>query len=293
MHQHHTFFDVITHSIEESILLLPYLFIAYLILEYLEKHTQKVSLFFSKSYSVFTPVFAALSGILPQCGLSVAGANFYATRLISTGTIVALFLATSDEMLPILISNQVPLQTIATIIFYKTLIAIFAGVLLDRILKKKNNGVQPAFQMHSLCQKVECGCAHSNIYSSALKHTLNIFFFILVINFVLNIIFLFIHPNELKESIFQHPFFSPFFGALFGLIPNCATSVISAQLYADGNLPNGTFLSAVLSNAGIGLVVLFHVNHRLKQNIKIILYLFLTAFISGLIFNFFNISFDF
>ena len=290
MHQH-SFLSSLTHGINESLLILPYLFITYLILEYLEKRTQKVSLFFSKTHSVFAPILAGIIGIVPQCGFSLAGANFYATRVISTGTVVALFLATSDEMLPILLSNQIPVQKITSILFYKSIIAITVGLMLDRILKKKNNGAKPTFQMNSLCKQVECGCCHSNIYISALKHTLNIFVFILSVNIVLNLVFLYIHPSELKEGLFQHRFFGSLFGALFGLIPNCATSVISAQLYADGTLPDGTFLSMILANAGIGLVVLFHVNHRLKQNIKIILFLFLTALISGFIFNIFNIHF--
>ena len=291
MHHHSSFFDVLTHASHESLMLLPYLFVTYIILEYLEKRTQNISLFFARTHSIFTPILAALSGFIPQCGLSVAGANFYATRVISTGTIVALFLATSDEMLPVLLSNQIPFSKIISIFFYKTLIAVLIGLLLDKILKKKNNGAKPSFQMHSLCKQVECGCCHSNIYFSALKHTLNIFLFIFIVNIILNFMFLYIHPSELKDGIFQHRFLGAFFGALFGLIPNCATSVIGSQLYADGTLADGTFLSIILSNAGIGLVVLFHVNHRLKQNLKIVAFLFLTAFLSGLIFNAFNIHF--
>ena len=288
---HHSVFDVFTHASHESLMLLPYLFVTYLILEYLEKRTQNISLLFAKTHSIFTPILAALTGILPQCGLSVAGANFYATRVISTGALVSLFLATSDEMLPVLISNQVPVQTIGTIIFYKTIIAVIAGLLLDRILKKKNHGAKPSFKMNSLCQEVECGCCHSSPWLSAIKHTLNIFLFIYIITIALNFIFLYVHLSELENDIFQHRFLGPVVASLFGLIPNCATSVITAQLYANGTIPNGTFLSAVLANAGIGLVVLFHVNRRLKQNLKIILFLFITALVSGLIFNIANIKF--
>ncbi|MBR6730569.1 MAG: arsenic efflux protein [Alphaproteobacteria bacterium] len=291
MHHHLSVFDVLTHASHESLMILPYLFIAYLILEYLERKTQNVSLFFAKTHSAFAPVLATLLGILPQCGLSVAGANFYAARVISTGTLVALFLATSDEMLPVLLSNQVPLSKICSIIFYKSLIAVMIGLFLDKVLKKKNHGAKPSFQMNLLCKEVACGCCHSSLWLSALKHTLNIFLFIFIINIILNFVFHSLMPHELKESLFQHNVFGPLFASLFGLIPNCAPSVISAQLYADNALQDGTFLSAVLANSGIGLFVLFHVNRKFKQNLKIMLCLFLTAFISGLIFNAFNIHF--
>ena len=120
---------------------------------------------------------------------------------------------------------------------------------------------------------------------------MQILVFVFFVNIILNVIFMFIHPNELKEGIFQHALLGPLFSSLFGLIPNCATSVISAQLYADGTLLDGTFLSAILTNAGVGLIVLFHVNRNLKQNIKIVFFLFITALLSGIAFNLTDITF--
>lgn len=291
MHQHHFVFEVFTHSVEDSLFLLPYLFITYLFLEFMEKRTEHISLFFSKTKSLLAPFLAAFSGILPQCGVSVAGTNLYAARVITRGTLITLFLATSDEMLPVLISNSVPTKTIIAIICYKTLIALMAGIILDLILKKKNKGQITTFQMHHLCQEAGCNCHKKNIILSACNHTLQIFVFILAINIVLNTLFLFIHPEQLKTHLFNHAGIGAFFGTLFGLIPSCATSVISAQLFAEQQIPSGTFLSAVLANAGVGLIVLFKVNRPHKQNFKILGVIFLTAFISGLIFNLFNIVF--
>ena len=290
MHTHHTVVEALFHALEESVHLLPYLFVTYLILEYLEKRTENISLFFSKTKSYFAPILAALTGILPQCGLGVAGANFYAARVISRGTLVALFLSTSDEMLPVLLSNGISIKVIASIILYKTLIALLAGLLLDMLMKKKNKQNLP-FEMHTLCHQADCGCHQKKIWISALNHTAHIFVFILAVNALLHTLFLFIHPNELKEILFTHNVMGPFFSTLFGLIPNCATSVVSAQLFADGTLPDGAFLSAVLANAGIGLIVLFHVNRRLKQNLKIITFISLVSFLSGFIFNLLNLSF--
>ena len=291
MHTHHSIFDILIHSVEESLFLLPYLFITYLFLEFLEKKTERVSLFFSKTNSCFAPVLAALSGILPQCGLGVAGANLFAARVISVGTLIALFLATSDEMLPILLSNGVPARTIMLILFYKTSIAIFIGLTVDMVLKRKNKGKTPSFQMHTLCHQASCGCHQKSLWVSALNHTSQIFIFILVINMVLNILFLFVHPTHLKEILLNHALIAPLFGTLFGLIPNCATSVISAQLFAEKTLSDGAFLSAILANAGVGLLVLLRVNRPLKQSLKIIFFIFLIALLSGLIFSSLGLSF--
>lgn len=291
MHTHHSFIEALFHALGESVHLLPYLFITYLILEYLEKRTENISLFFSKTNSYFAPVLAAFSGILPQCGLGVAGANFYAARVISRGTLVALFLATSDEMLPVLLSNGVTIKVISSIILYKTAIALLAGLLLDRFLKRRNKGQNPSFQMKMLCHQVACGCHQKKLWLSALNHTTHIFVFILGVNMILHTLFLFVHPNELKETLFNHAVYGPFFSTLFGLIPNCATSVVSAQLFADGTLPDGAFLSAILANAGIGLIVLFHVNRPLKQNLKTLLFISLVSFLSGFVFNILHLSF--
>lgn len=291
MHQQLTLFDVLFHAIMESIYLLPYLFITYLILEYLEKQTQKLSLFFSKTRSILAPILAGISGILPQCGLGVAGANFYATRLITTGTLVSLFLATSDEMLPILLSNGVPIQTIVKIILYKTVIAIGAGLFLDCLLFKKNKGKFAPFKIEPLCHEAGCGCHQKSLWLSALNHTTQIFVFILCINIILNTLFMFIHPSELKESILAHTVLGPLTASLLGLIPNCAISVISAQLFAEKTLSDGAFLSAILANAGVGLLVLLKVNSPLKQSLKIILFIFMTALLSGMLFGIFGLSF--
>lgn len=291
MHQHLTLFDGLFHAVIESIYLLPYLFITYVILEYLEKRTQNISLSFSKTRSLFAPILAAITGILPQCGLGVAGANFYAARLISTGTLVALFLATSDEMIPVLLSNAVPIQTIIYITFYKTIIAIGAGLFLDALLFKKNNGKIAPLKIEPLCHEANCQCHKKSLWLSALNHTLQIFVFILAINVILNTLFIFIHPNELKESIFAHTFLGPLIASFFGLIPNCALSVIATQLFAEKTLPDGAFLSAILANAGVGLLVLLKVNRPLKQSLKIILFIFIVALLSGSLFNILSLSF--
>lgn len=290
MHQHHSYLEVLYHALTESINLLPYLFLTYLVLEYLERRTQHISFFFSKIKSWIAPCIAAVSGIIPQCGLGVAGANFYAARVISMGTLVALLLGASDEMLPILISNGVPATKIISILCYKTIIAIIAGILLDFLLFKKNKGKTAPFKMHSLCQNAQCGCHNNNIYFSALNHTAQIFLFILAVNIVLETLFLFIDMNNIKKEILETGF-GPLFGSFFGLIPNCATSVITAQLYAEGTLTDATFLSSILSNSGIALFVLFHVNHPLKQTLKITTYIISISFISGYLFQMLNLSF--
>lgn len=291
MHHHHSFIEVLFHSLEDSIFLLPYLFITYLILEYLENRTQNISLFFSKTKSYFAPIVAAISGILPQCGLGVAGANFYAARVISMGTLVALFLATSDEMLPILISNGVEFKVIGNILLTKTLIATLIGLTLDTFLKKKNKGKTASFQMHTLCHQASCHCHKKGLWLSALNHTSQIFMFIFAINCILNTLFLFITPHDIKEGLLKSTLLGPIIASLVGLIPNCATSVLSAQLFAEKTLPDGAFLSAILANAGVGLLVLLRINRPIKQSLKIIFLIFLVSFLSGLLFTILNLSF--
>ena len=290
MHHHHSYLEVLLHALIESIYLLPYLLITYILLEYLEKRTQSVAGFLSKTKNWFSPILAALTGLIPQCGFGVAGANFFAARLISTGTLVALFLGATDEMLPILISNQIPASKIMSILTYKTLIALSAGLFLDMILKKKNHGRTASFQMNSLCKNAQCGCHKQNIWFSALNHTAQIFLFILAVNIVLGTLLLFIDMDHLKKEVLETGF-GPLFAAFFGLIPNCATSVITAQLYAEGTLTDSAFLSAILSNSGIALLVLFHVNHPLKQTLKITAYIISISFLSGYLFQMLNLSF--
>ena len=181
---------IIEHTIIDSIKLLPFLFIAYLIMEFLEHKTGEKTKKFVQKSGRFGPVLGGIAGIFPQCGFSAAASNLYAGRVISLGTLIAIFLSTSDEMLPILISEAVDMKIILQILGIKLVIAIIAGFLIDFIIRKTSK-ITEENRIVDMCEHEHCHC-EKGILKSALKHTLHIFLFILIITLVLNIIINFV-----------------------------------------------------------------------------------------------------
>ncbi len=280
--------DVIIDTLIDSIKLLPFLFITYLIMEYIEhKTSHKVKHAIQKS-GKFGPLIGGLLGTIPQCGFSVAATNLYATRIINLGTLIAVYLATSDEMIPIMISEGVPVITILKILGIKLVVAIIVGFIIDLILQVRNK--EEKERIVDLCEKEHCHCEHG-ILKSSIKHTLNIFAFVMIITFLINIVIHFIGEQNIENFIQANPFLAPVFASLVGLIPNCASSVILTQLYVDNIIPVSTMISGLLVGAGVGLAVLFKMNKGLKENMKIVGILLGVGIISGIVLQIFGINF--
>ena len=265
--------EVIEEAVIDSVKLVPFLFITYLIMEYIEHKTGNKTKNIIKKSGKFGPFFGSLLGIFPQCGFSVSATNLYAGRVITLGTLIAVYLSTSDEMLPIFISEAVPAITIIKILFVKFIIDA-----LIRIFNKNENQEE---KIEDLCEKEHCHCDHG-IVKSALKHTLNIFVFILIITLLINIAIYFIGEERIADFIQINPILGPAITSLIGLIPNCAASVILTQLYLEKVISASTLISGLLVGAGVGLAVLFKTNKGIKENIKVIAILYVIGIISGL-----------
>lgn len=229
-------------------------------------------------------------GIFPQCGFSVSATNLYAARVITLGTLIAVYLSTSDEMLPIFISEAVPFTTILKILGIKLLIGMIAGFMIDLVVRMKNGNKQEKEKIIDLCEKDHCHCEHG-IVKSALKHTLNIFVFIIIVTLVINILIYFIGEERIADFLQYSPILGPIIAGMIGLIPNCAASVILTQLYLENVITSATLISGLLVGSGVGLAVLFKTNKGVKENFKIVGLLYGIGVISGIIIQFVGINF--
>ena len=281
--------DAILDALIDSIKLLPFLFIAYLIMEYIEHKTGEKTKNAIKKSGKFGPLLGGALGIFPQCGFSAAASNLYAGRVITLGTLIAIYLSTSDEMLPVLISEAVPFTTIITILAIKLVIGIIAGFAIDlslTLIKKRKNNKQENKEVEEeighICEHEHCHC-EDGILKSAIKHTVNIFAFILIITVAVNIIIHFIGEDNLSNLILNKPVIGPMIAGIIGLIPNCAGSVILTQLYLENVISFGAVIGGLLVGSGIGILVLFRVNKDLKENIKILGMLYAIGTICGIL----------
>ncbi len=274
--------NIFEETVLDTIKLLPFLFITYLIMEYIENKTSdKVKETIKKS-GKFGPLLGAIVGIFPQCGFSVSSTNLYSARVITLGTLIAVYLTTSDEMLPILLTESVSLTTILLILGIKLVIGIIAGFLIDviyRIINKNNNEEQ---KIDELCKHEHCHC-EDGIFISAVKHTLNIMIFIFIITFIINCIITAIGEETIAHVISKNIILGPIIAGLIGLIPNCASSVILTELFIENIIAMPVLISGVCVNAGVGLLVLFKTNKNIKENFKIVGLLYAIGVISGII----------
>ena len=274
--------EIVEHTLLDSIKLLPFLFITYLLMEFLEhKTSSKINGAIKKS-GKFGPAIGGVLGLLPQCGFSVMATNLYMGRIITLGTLISIYLTTSDEMLPILISSNVPVITIIKILAIKLVIGMLAGFIIDLIVSKFKKKEQVKEEAVDFCEHEHCHC-EEGIFKSAIRHTVNIFIFILAITFVLNAVIHFIGEDTLSNFIMNNKIFGPIIASLIGLIPNCASSVIISQLYVENVISAAIMISGLLVNAGVGLLVLFRVNRNLKENMKITAILYGIGVVSGII----------
>ena len=280
--------DVVIDTLIDSVKLLPFLFVTYIIMEYLEhKTSNKVKSAIQKS-GKFGPLIGGILGTIPQCGFSVAATNLYATRIINIGTLLAVYLATSDEMIPIMISEGIPIITIIKILGIKLIIAVIVGFLIDLIIQTRKNTEEE--KIVDLCEKEHCDCEHG-ILKSALKHTVNIFVFIVIIIFIINMIVYFIGEENIANFLQANPVLAPVLASLIGLLPNCASSVILTQLYVQNVISVSTMIAGLLVGAGVGLAVLFKMNKKLKENIEIVVLLVVIGTLSGIILQMLGINF--
>lgn len=279
--------EIIEDTLIDSIKLLPFLFITYLIMEYIEHKMGEKSKNAIKKSGKFGPIIGSFLGIFPQCGFSVSATNLYAGRVITLGTLIAVYLSTSDEMLPIFISEAVSPVIIMKILAIKLVIGMIAGFIIDFVVhamnKKNKKGEEENIEIENLCEHDHCHCENGSILKSALKHTINIFIFIIIITFVINILVYLIGEENISNLLLNRKILGPVIAGFIGLIPNCAASVIITNMYLENLISAGSMIAGLLTGAGVGLAVLFKTNKKLKENIKIVILLYGIGVISGMI----------
>ncbi len=346
---------ILGHSISDVLYLIPFLFVTYLAMEWLEHKTGTKTQEAISHAGAAGPVMGALLGAVPQCGFSAAAAALYAGRVVTLGTVFAVFLSTSDEMLPIFIAEQVPVQTIAKVLGTKIVIGMLMGFIVDAVLRLLRRDKQTLL-IHELCERDGCDCGpspdhlqvhnhehepdgvddavvhmhahdyedhnaahvhshdhnhhegrdHSHAHGahdhghhhdhshgggwrgmakSALLHTAKVGFFIFVVTLILNAALELIGEDTLAHFLESNAAIAVFASALVGLIPNCAASVLIAQLYLEGVLGAGAMMAGLLVSAGVGLMVLVRANRPMSQNLMIIAAMYATGVIWGLLFT--------
>lgn len=271
--------DTILDSLVDTGKILPILFLTYLLMEYLEHHAGGKAARLLQRARGAGPFFGALLGLVPQCGFSGAAASFYAGGAITAGTLLAVFLATSDEMLPILISAQVSGKTVLTILGVKLVCGVLVGFLVDFFLRLRHVGRHR--EIHEFCEREHCSC-DGGILRSALRHTVKIILLIFAVTVLLNLVFLYL-PKERIATVWSIPVLGELLAAIVGLLPNCAASVMITDLYLSGVMGPGPMLAGLLVNAGVGLLVLFRVNRNRRENLAIGGTLLLSGVILGTI----------
>lgn len=285
MEDNYIMIDVILDTLIDSVKLLPFLFLTYLAMEYIEHKTTAKTKRMIKNSGKAGPFIGAVLGAFPQCGFSAAASNLYAGRVITLGTLISIYLSTSDEMLPVFLSEKVPAGTIIMIICWKIVIGMAAGFIIDFVMRKSKRQEDVQKKIGHICDHDHCHC-DEGILKSSIKHTAVILGYIILISFVLNTVIYFVGEDTLGNIILNKPVLGPAISALVGLIPNCASSVVITQLYIGGVMSVGAAMAGLLAGSGVGIVVLFKENRDLKENIKILVLLYVLGLFSGIIIDF-------
>ena len=279
-------------TIKDTATLIPFLFVTYLAMEWLEGRTEERSVALLSRMGKPGCVLGAAIGLIPQCGFSAAAAGLYSGGVITVGTMLAVFLSTSDEMLPIFISSSVSPSVIVKLLGLKFVIAAVSGIIIDLILRSLNKEARKTKHIHDLCEQDHCGCEEeSGIVRSAAVHTFKTVAFIFIVSLVLSLVVESAGKDAAAAVLSEAPVLGTFLMGLVGLIPNCAASVIVAELYIEGMITSGQMLSGLLVGAGVGILVLIRNNRHVAENVRIIATLYATGVIWGILIDAIGFSF--
>ena len=276
----HEFLHILEHSLLDSIKLLPFLFIAFFIIELIEhKLSDKSKKVISKS-GKYGPILGSLLGLIPQCGFSIVATNLYITRILSLGTLISVYLSTSDEMLVILLSRNASISTILPLLGTKFIVGLISGFIIDFLLRNKKKEKQT----YSICEDEHCGCEEEeNLLKSSLIHTIKTFIFIFIATFIITLVFELFGEEYLSKLLLKDTLISPFITSLIGLIPNCASSVILTELYLSNSINFASVISGLLTGSGVAILVLFKSNKNIKENLTILSLVYGIGVITGII----------
>lgn len=279
--------DILMDTVLDSVKMLPFLLAAFLLMEWLEKYSGDYMNRMLAKVGHAGPIVGALLGCIPQCGFSVVAANLYAGGILTPGTLLAVFLATSDEAVLILLGNPGRGQDILLLLGVKVLIGTVAGYLIDFLIPKRHDHEA---DMERIC--ADCGChehgaahehGHGGIVRAALHHTIRIFVYIFLFTGILSLAIELLGIEKLSAILLGDSIFQPLIAAVIGMIPNCAASVMLTELYLNGAISFASVVAGLCTGAGIGLVVLFRMNEDVKENLKIVGLLYAVAAVSGVL----------
>ena len=276
--------DSFMDAVIDTLKLSPYLLITFLVLELLEhklgSKNEKI-LIKNKKYG---PIVGAFLGALPQCGFSAMAANLFSNRVITMGTVVAVFLSTSDEMIPIMLSSNVDILSILKIIGFKVVVGIIVGFVVDMFIKSKEEVVHE--HIHDMCEHDHCSCKKDGILLSSVKHAIKILLFIFIANMFINLVIFYVGEDNLSHILLHKNIFTYFLSSLIGLIPNCASSVIISELYLSKLITVGHLMAGLLPGSGLGILLLFKSNKSFKENMLILSIIYFTGVILGILVDF-------
>lgn len=316
-----TLLHVFLHALKESIITLPILFVCYLLIELLEDRILNKYQSSKMLKGKWSPIISAGFGIIPQCGFSVVATDLYSRRVITLGSLFAIFIATSDEAIPLMIQSPKNYLNLFLILAIKFVYAIIVGLLIDFILKKIHiKKIETQIVEHNTanslqkdnCEKeldcnkdekillnnkdVEGCCRHrlehkhsklKEIFIHPLIHSLKIFVFILIINFVFGLIIELVGKDVIGSFMLSLGFFEPFVVTFIGLIPNCAASVVITEAFLLGGISLGSCIAGLCVNCGVAIITLFKMNKNMKENFLILGLLYILSCILGVIINIF------
>lgn len=280
------FVDILLDATIDNVKILPFLFLTFLLMEYLEDKMQDKTRKKLKEAGKLGPAIGGVVGVIPQCGISAASSNLYAGRVISMGTLIAIYLSTSDEMLPIMISEAAAPSLIGMVLLSKVIYGIVAGFIIDFVISKILKKEEKEIDIHHFCEHEHCECGHG-ILLPAIKHTIRIFIFLFVISIALGVVIEYFGLESISKSIFSNTFVGPVISGIVGLIPNCAASVLITELFLEGAISFGTMMGGLFVGAGVGLLVLFKVNESKKENFTIVGLLYIIGVFGGILLNLF------
>lgn len=303
--------DVIADSVLDTLELVPFLFVTYLAMETLEHSTEGRMQGLVARAGHAGPIVGGLLGAVPQCGFSAMAATLYSGGVVTAGTLVAVILSTSDEMVPVFLAHQEPAGRLLSIMLLKVVVGIVVGLLLDAVLHAVRHVGNPQPHIHDLCERAHCHCeddeagsdaspesdadghgeaerghhhghGHWAIVRSAAIHTVQVTGFILLVTFLFGLLIEVMGEDALAQLLGSHPVRATFLAALVGLIPNCGASVAITELYLDGVLAVGPMVAGLLVSGGVGLLVLFRTNRDVRQNVAVTAFIYAVGVVVGL-----------
>ena len=293
--------DIVLDALKDTLVLVPFLWLTYLAMEALETKAAHRAVEAVQKAGKAGPLLGGVLGVVPQCGFSAVAATLWSGRLVTVGTLIAVFLSTSDELLPVFVAEGAPLDLLVRILLTKMAIGIAVGLAVDAVLRLVHRDGDGHMHVHELCEREHCGCeghgchegggTWGGVVRSATKHTLQVTLFIFLVTLVVGAAIELVGEDAFGSFMAGNPVLSVFSAALVGLIPNCAASVVVTELFLDGTLGSAALLAGTLVAAGVGYLVLFRTNANARQNLALIAFLYAVGVASGLVMLAFGWSF--